>query len=269
MYKLKTYDELTFADDYLFCQIMQDENICKGVIKTLLGIEVEKIEYLNKQQEFSPSLGSRGIRMDVYVKNSEQIFDLEIQTCHFTDLPKRARYYQGLIDIDILEKNHDYKQLKESFIVFICTKDPFGFGLPCYTVEQICKEDKNANDAINDRTHKIYYNAEGWAKSENKEVKAFLKFLTTQAADTDLTKAIETAVYTSKGRELWRKEFMTVFEQIDDATAEGIAIGEERKAYETAENLFNIGLSIEQISYATGLSIEQIEDIADEMGLSE
>ena len=45
MYKLKTYDELTFADDYLFCQIMQDENICKGVIKTLLGIEVEKIEF--------------------------------------------------------------------------------------------------------------------------------------------------------------------------------------------------------------------------------
>ena len=169
----KTYDELTFADDFLFCNIMRDETICKGVIKTLLGIEVEKIEYLNKQQDFSPSLGAHGIRMDVYVKGSGQVFDLEMQTSNFLELPKRARYYQGLLDIDTLEKSRDYKELKESFIVFICTKDPFGFGIPCYTVKQVCKEEEKASEKINDRTHKIYYNAESWGK-ERKRRSAFI-----------------------------------------------------------------------------------------------
>ncbi|MCQ2595888.1 MAG: hypothetical protein MJ196_11560, partial [Treponemataceae bacterium] len=54
-----------------------------------------------------------------------------------------------------------------------------------------------------------------------------------------------------------------------DGREEGIAIGEERgaqqKAIETARNLLNMGLSIEQISCATGLSIEAIQEIADEM----
>ncbi len=277
MFVIKTYDELTFADDYLFCRIMQDEEICKGVIKTLLGVEVEKVEYLNRQQEISPDFDARGIRMDVFVKNSNKVFDLEMQSSNYASLPKRARYYQGLIDIDTLEKSHDYKTLKESFVVFICTKDPFGFGLPCYTVEQVCRQEPAASEKVNDNSHNIYYNAESWHKSENKEVRAFLKFLTTQATDTDLTKSIQSAVYTSRKNELWRKNFMTLYEMIDEVKADGIAIGREegileglergsfQKAYETARNALKMGLTLEQISSLTGLSIEAIQEIADEI----
>ena len=210
-----------------------------------------------------------------------------MQTSNFLELPKRARYYQGLLDIDTLEKSRDYKELKESFIVFICTKDPFGFGIPCYTVKQVCKEEKKASEKINDRTHKIYYNAESWEKSENAEVRSFLKFLSTQSAETDLTNAIESAVFVSKGRETWRKNFMTLFEKLDEAKTiglnEGIAIGEERgrnegniigeergrevgslqKAYETAKTALQMDLDFEQISMLTGLSIEQLEEIAE------
>lgn len=258
---------------------MQDEEICKGVIKTLLDIDVDHVEYLNKQQEIMPDYDAHGIRMDVCVKGSDQVFDLEIQTSHFADLPKRARYYQGILDVDTFAKCYDYKQLKESFIVFICTRDPFGFGLPCYTVEQVCREEPAANSKINGKSHKIYYNAESWHKSNNKEVRALLKFLTTQAADTDLTKTIQSAVHTSKKNEPWRRNFMTLQEIIDDVKADGIAIGreqgiilgEERGALqtriETVRSAFQMKLPYEQISLLTGLSIDQIADIADEMNL--
>lgn len=281
MFKVKTYDELTFADDYLFCRIMRDETICKGVIKALLNVEVDHVEYLNNQQEFSPDYDAKGIRMDVYVKDSDRIFDLEMQTSHFEDVAMRARYYQGLVDLDTLGKARNYKDLKESFIVFICTRDPFGCGLPCYTVEQVCKEDFRANSKINDKSHKLYYNAESWHKSENTEVRALLKFLTTQAAETDLTQTIQSAVCTSKKNEPWRKNFMTLYEMIDDATINGIAIGREegiligeergreegefRKACETARNLFLKGMDIVFIQDVTGLSYEQLEKIADEL----
>ncbi|MDE6719406.1 MAG: hypothetical protein K2J68_06065 [Treponemataceae bacterium] len=49
------------------------------------------------------------------------------------DLPKRARYYQAMMDLDFLEKSKEYETLLESFVVFICTSDPFGCGLPRYT----------------------------------------------------------------------------------------------------------------------------------------
>jgi predicted transposase/invertase (TIGR01784 family) len=49
----------------------------------------------------------------------------------------------------------------------------------------------------------------------------------------------------------------------EEGREEGIAIGEERgelkKARETACNLLSMGLSLEQISGATGLSVEQIK----------
>ena len=54
--------------------------------------------------------------------------------------PKRTRYYQGMIDMDELKKGQYYTELKESFIIFICTFDPFGENLPMYTFRHRCIE---------------------------------------------------------------------------------------------------------------------------------
>lgn len=41
------------------------------------------------------------------------------------ELPLRVRYYQGMIDQEILSSGTDYIFLKETYIIFICTYDPF------------------------------------------------------------------------------------------------------------------------------------------------
>ncbi|MEN5231585.1 PD-(D/E)XK nuclease family transposase [Sphingobacterium faecium] len=46
-----------------------------------------------------------------------------------------------------------------------------------------------------------------------------------------------------------------------EGKAEGLAEGEYKKAIETALNLTKLGLSVEQIAEATGLSIEEIEKL--------
>ena len=43
----KPWNELTFADNYIFCKVMLDEELCKKFIEILLGIKIAKIEYLN------------------------------------------------------------------------------------------------------------------------------------------------------------------------------------------------------------------------------
>ena len=57
------------------------------------------------------------------------------------------------IDVEQLSKGKPYSSLKESWIVFFCTFDPFGKGLPVYTVEQIFKEARDEN--YDDGTHKV------------------------------------------------------------------------------------------------------------------
>ena len=57
------------------------------------------------------------------------------------DIGKRTRYYQSMIDIDSLLKGAVYSELKESYVIFICTSDPFESGLPVYTFERKCRED--------------------------------------------------------------------------------------------------------------------------------
>ena len=106
---LKPVEELELSDDFMFCRVMQDENICKELLERLLKIEIEKIEYPKLQQEIRPYYESKGVRLDVYVKNSNHVFDIELQNGRREDFAKRTRYYQSMIDIDNLMKGDGYR----------------------------------------------------------------------------------------------------------------------------------------------------------------
>ena len=136
----KSVEELTFTDDFMFGTVMKNKPICKGVLERLLHIKVGKIEYPSLQKTIAPFYESKGIRLDVYVAESSRIFDIEIQASVPLDLPKRTRYYQSLMDVDNLLRGQSYAELKHSYVIFICTQDPFDKGLPVYTFENTCRE---------------------------------------------------------------------------------------------------------------------------------
>ena len=54
-------------------------------------------------------------------------------------------------------------------------------------------------------------------------------------------------------------------EGVSDGISQGISQGEHLKAIETAKNLLAMKLSVENISKATGLSIEEIKLIANNL----
>ena len=137
-YTHKPVDELSFTDDFIFGTVMKNKMICKGVIERLLHIKVGKIEYPSLQKTIAPFYESKGIRLDVYVSDSERVFDIEIQTSIPPSLPKRTRYYQSLMDVDNLLRGQSYAELKASCVIFICTQEPFGEGLPVYTFRSVC-----------------------------------------------------------------------------------------------------------------------------------
>jgi len=224
----------------MFCHVMEDESICIRVIETLLNIQVDHIEYLNFQQSVHPDYDSRGVRFDVYVRNSDRVIDLEMQAMYRRDLMKRSRYYQSMIDMDQLQRSMDYNSLKESYVVFICLDDPFHESLPCYTFKRVCLEvyDRELDIAQwhDDKSVIVFYNAGAWESSDKADIKAFLQYVKTANPSSSLTSDIEHAVATAKQHEPWRREFMTLemklAEERKEGYEEGVAAGYENGAAE-------------------------------------
>ena len=108
---MKAIEDLTFTDDFMFGEIMKNEEICKGIIERLLHIKVEKLALITLQETIAPYYETRGVRFDVYVKDSDKVYDIEIQNKKFAEIEKRTRYYQSMIDMDLLAKGANFKEL--------------------------------------------------------------------------------------------------------------------------------------------------------------
>ena len=168
-----------------------------------------------------------------------------------------------------LSKGKPYSSLKESWIVFFCTFDPFGKGLPVYTVRQTYEE---AHDTkYDDGTHKVFYNASAWEKCEDEQMRAFLKLIMGMEAETDYTRQIVRVMRTSLKREDVRRSVMRLQEIIDQRAEDVInqrveenkmlwlAQGTREKARETARRALKRGLAPDMVSEITGLSIDEVE----------
>ena len=274
-YTHKPVEELSFTDDFMFGTVMKNKAICKGVIERLLHIKVGKIEYPSLQKTIAPFYESKGIRLDVYVSEPDRIFDIEIQTSIPPSLPKRTRYYQSLMDVDNLLRGQSYAELKESYVIFICTQDPFGEGLPVYTFRNVCSEDGTL--FLDDKSYKVFYNVGAYGKEDEPELSALLEYLCERRATSGFTQHIDELVEKAKRNEKFRSRYMSLNIHEDDLRREslqlgekigfergrrdGVAAGSYQKARETAKILSDMQMSLEVIAKATGLSKAEIEKL--------
>ena len=107
-YRKKNYEELELKDDFMFGKVMQNEELCRRTLETLLEMPIRGISSLERQKGIELLGDRKGIRLDIYVRDADKtVYDAEMQQRHKKEdeegLPKRTRYYQGLIDLDILE----------------------------------------------------------------------------------------------------------------------------------------------------------------------
>ena len=198
-----------------------------------------------------------------------------MQTSIPKDLPRRMRYYQSMIDIDSLIAGSDYATLKESYVIFLCTKDPFGLGLPVYTFSTVCKE--KTDFSLNDGINKLFFNASAFASEKNLEIKGFLGYLCSGKPSDYLTEDIDQRVERLKINEIFRSDYMMDALPLYDARQaglkEGMALGEakgllagERNAkFETAKKMLENKIQIDLITKCTGLSLEEVIKIKDSL----
>lgn len=267
----KSFDDLTFSDDWMFQKVMQNPQICAELVERLLHINVDHVEYPELEKTIAPYYQSKGVRLDVYLKDSDKVIDIECQSNLKPALGKRTRYYQSMIDIDSLMKGEEYDKLKESYILFICKDDPFKdkkenhFGLPCYTFRNICTENASVN--LDDKSIKVIYNSSAYEKEEDPLIRGFLHFIfTNQPGQDDLSKRLSRLVEKCKENEKFRSDYLAVnlhdYDIRYEALQEGTAIGEQKKAIESAMNFLNEGDSPEKVARCIGLPLEEVKSLA-------
>lgn len=277
MGRLKQWEELTIQDNFLFQKVMQNRRICKHLIEKILGIRIEKITFPESEKSVENRYDSKSIRLDVYVHDENgRVYDIEMQCTNGSEgeLPKRTRYYQGMIDMDELKKGQYYTELKESFIIFICTFDPFGENLPMYTFRHRCIEKEGLE--LGDLATKIFLNAKGKSDTIDPDIAAFLRYVDGKAAEGAFTEAISQEVARIKEHAETRQEYMTLMMALQESkreghaegVKEGIEIGAEKKGRTVILTMLKHHMSIDNIAVMTDSPIPYVKEVAREAGYS-
>ncbi|MFQ7289595.1 MAG: Rpn family recombination-promoting nuclease/putative transposase [Lacrimispora saccharolytica] len=258
MTKTNDWDSLGLSNDFLFGKVMSDPELCKELLGLILPeLQIDRIEYPELQKPIRPDVDARSVRLDVYVKdNKNTVYDIEMQTVNTGELPKRSRYYQGMIDLQLIDTGQSYKKLNHSYVIFICLADIFGLGLHKYTFENICLE--NTSLKLKDGAVKIFLNTESSREDVSDGLRSFLDYVAGRKAENSYVQKLENAVREAKQNREWRHEYMTLLmrdlENLEkgreEGRKEGIKEGKIQQAKDTALTLKNMGLSIEQIATA-------------------
>ncbi|RHQ74977.1 hypothetical protein DWX99_11980 [Firmicutes bacterium AF22-6AC] len=153
----KLIDGLTLFDDDLMSRVF-DKNI--EATELLLRIILErkiKVISVNGQEEMkSAAVGGRNITLDVHAldENGEKM-DIEVQGNSDGAHIRRARYHSSVLDSRMLKEGQEFKEIKDSYVIFIYKRDKFNEGLPLYHIDRYVRETGNL---FEDGSHIIYVN---------------------------------------------------------------------------------------------------------------
>ncbi len=136
-------------------------------------------------------------------------------------------------------KGQDYSELLDSYVLFICTYDPFkkvddnSFCLPCYTFKNICIE--NSEVSLDDKSVKVIYNAGAYEAVKDEKIRDFLHFIcTNEPEENNFSQTLSDAVAKLKDDEKFRSYYAAM--NLHDRDIKKIAREEGRseKAVEDA-----------------------------------
>ena len=261
------FEDLQISNDFMFKEVMKsNKGLCKRLVGSIMQQDIEDIVYIETEKTLQPYYDSRGIRLDVILADDNHTrYNLEMQARNVISkagvalLPKRTRYYQSVIDMDMLKKGENFDQLNPLVLIFICTFDFYKEGRYVYTFKSRCLENLEL-ELANDVTVKLV-NAKGKHGQVNTLLKNFLRYVMTNEPVDDFTEDVERQVWAVKNDKKAREEYMVLQAKIREheivayeaveaqghaaGLAEGMAAGEAQG--ELKERLKNVKAVMEKM----------------------
>ena len=299
------FEDLTIQSNFMFKHVMGNKGLCQRFISNVMKCDVVDLEYIETEKELEPYFDSKCVRLDVIVvdRNNNR-YNLEMQVRNVIGketklplLPKRARYYQSVMDMDMLQKGQTYDKLSPLVLVFVCAFDLFKEGRYVYTFKSRCLENLDL-ELANDVTT-MFLNANGVAGDVTPQMVNFLEYVKTQVPNDAYTRELEAEVARLKLDKEVRRKYMVLQAELrdteivafeageakghaaglaeghaaglaegrDEGLAQGLAEGEAKKSRETAIEMLKDGEPLTKIMKYSKLGQEDILLLARENGL--
>lgn len=222
------------------------------MVNLLIPAEISKVIEVDREKFLQHRNASKYVKLDMYLEDENgHVVDAEMQNRSQNkmvqeELPLRTRYYQEMIDQEILSSGMDYIYLKETYIVFICTYDPFGKGRYVYHFHMACDEDGEVQ--LQDKMNWIFYNTTADLTDAPEGIRAFLNYIETETVEDDFTYQLDMEIRQARLNEEWRAEYMKTYVNDMDMRREGYEEGEKRGISETEKRLLQNLIQAEKIS---------------------
>lgn len=268
----KLLKELNLTDRFLFDEVIEDPQTHRDILSIIFGREIPLLTKSETEKEMRVSPQIRSVRMDVFSMDEEgTVYNTEMQDKRKSDLAKRSRYYQAVLDTNLLEPGiPNYNLLNTTYIILITTFDLFGYGKYQYTFEARCREEPGC--VLEDQAVRIFLNTRGKNDSEvSEELVSFLHYIenTTDAvaenSGSERIKRIHNRVRKVKVSEEIGVKYMQAWEEKYYEREEGREEGAKAKLQELIRKKLVKGKSVEKIADELEESIETIEKIIEEM----
>ncbi|RGT75264.1 Rpn family recombination-promoting nuclease/putative transposase [Ruminococcus sp. AF18-22] len=159
--KQKPLQDLNLLDRFLFAQAAEDPDTMRDILEIILGKEVVLKLLPQTEKELRTHPLNRYVRLDVWAMDEKDtVYNTEVQQNNTGNLPKRSRFYQALIDSNLLAPGEvSFQKLNPVYIILICPFDLFGYGLYRYTFRMQCEEVPELS--LGDDAVRIFLNTHG------------------------------------------------------------------------------------------------------------
>ncbi len=134
------------------------------VLRIITGKQDLVIINCQTQKDMRRLAGARSICLDAYgTDSSGKKYDLEIQREDKGADPHRARYHSSVMDIENLDAGQEFKELPDTYTIFITAKNFYKKGEPVYPIERI---NLATGESFADGEHILYVNGEYRGESD-------------------------------------------------------------------------------------------------------
>ena len=255
---LETLEKLRILDDTLMREVFRNNlELAQFMLRIIIGKPDLVLTKEETQYDLQHLFGSRSITLDVFGEDSDgKQYDCEVQIADDGANAHRARYHSAAMDVDNLKIREDFRSLPDTYVIFITENDVWGEGQPIYLIDRI---NTTTGKHFDDGEHIIYVNGAYDNKDDTSDLAKLIHDFRCKKADemvlTPFADIMKFLKETPKGVDRMCK---VMEERVKDT--------EYRKAISIAVNLLKLGtISREEIANATGLSLETINALAEEL----
>lgn len=221
------------------------------VLRIIVGKPDLTLTKCETQADLKRVTGARSICLDAYATDSTgKKYDIEIQRSDNGADPHRARYHSSEIDVDNLDQTQDYRELPDTYVIFITEKDYYKAGEPVYAIQRM---NLTLGQPFDDGTHILYVNGE--YRDDSDIGKLMHDFNCTDADDMNFPLFAEKTRYLKENP----KGVGEMCKVMEDLRVESLKEGEARKAQSMALKLYKKGYSVEDIAEMVEYSVDTVQ----------